>query len=84
MEPRQTAFDCGASALSRTPDACDHYPMNAEELARQLRVNAKSLRALLRLHDLVLGHVKHREYRIDRDTETAIWRHPDVQALLRH
>jgi len=28
--------------------ARDRYPINAEELARQLRVNAKSLRALLR------------------------------------
>ena len=61
----------------------DRYPMNAEELAHQLRVNAKSLRALLRLHDLVPGHVKHDEYRIDRNIETAIWRHPDVQALPR-
>lgn len=57
--------------------------MNAEELARQLRVDAKSLRALLRLHELVPGYVKHKGYRIDRDTEKAIWRHPDVQALLR-
>jgi hypothetical protein len=64
--------------------ALDRYPMNAEELARQLRVNAKSLRVLLRLHDLVPGHVRRKEYRIDRDTGTAIWHHPDVQALPRH
>ena len=64
--------------------ARDRYPMSAEELARQLRVNAKSLRALLRLHDLVPGHVKHTEYRIYRATEKAIWRHEDVQTLPRH
>jgi hypothetical protein len=64
--------------------ARDRYPINAEDLARQLRVNAKSLRALLRLHDLVPGHVKHGEYRIYREAEKAIWRHRDVQALPRH
>jgi hypothetical protein len=64
--------------------ARDRYPINAEQLARQLRVNAKSLRAILRLHDLVPGHVKHGEYRIHREAEKAIWRHRDVQALPRH
>ena len=63
--------------------ARDRYPLNAEELAQQLRVNAKSLRALLRLHDLVPGHVTHKEYRIYREAEKAIWRHPDVQTLPR-
>ena len=63
--------------------ARDRYPINAQELARQLRVNAKSLRALLRLHDLVPGHVKHEEYRIFREAEKAIWRHVDVQSLRR-
>jgi hypothetical protein len=63
--------------------APDRYPINAEELARRLRVNAKSLRVLLRKRDLVPGHVKHTEYRIYRDAERAIWRHPDVQGLLR-
>ena len=53
--------------------ARDRYPINAQELARQLRVNAKSLRALLRLHDLVPGHVKHKEYRIYREAEKAIF-----------
>jgi DNA-binding transcriptional MerR regulator len=61
----------------------DRHPINAEELARQLRVSATSLRALLRQYDLVPGHVKHREYRIYREAETAIWRHPDVQTLPR-
>jgi DNA-binding transcriptional MerR regulator len=64
--------------------ARDRYPMNAEELARQLRVNAKSLRALLRLHNLVPGHVQHKEYRIYQEGERAIWRNADVQALPRH
>ena len=58
--------------------APDHYPINAEELARKLRVNAKSLRALIRLHDLVPGHVKHKEYRIYQEAETAVGRHLDV------
>jgi hypothetical protein len=85
VEQRQTAFICGASALKGAVPmpAPDRYPINAEELARQLRVNATSLRALIRQHDLVRGHVKHREYRIYRETKKAIWRHPDVQTLPR-
>jgi hypothetical protein len=63
--------------------ARDHYPINAVELDRQLRVNTKSLRALLRLHDPVPGHIKHSEYRIYREAEKAISRHPDVQMLPR-
>jgi hypothetical protein len=59
------------------------YPINAAELAGKLRVNAKSLRALLRLHNLVPGHRKHKEYRISRAAEIAIWHHADVQALAR-
>ena len=61
----------------------DRYPINATELARKLRVNAKSLRALLRLHDLVPGQMGDREYRITQAIETAIWRHPAVQTLRR-
>jgi DNA-binding transcriptional MerR regulator len=64
--------------------APDHYPINAEELARKLRVNAKSLRALIRLHDLVPGHVEHKEYRIYQEAETGIWRHLDVHGLPRN
>jgi DNA-binding transcriptional MerR regulator len=64
--------------------APDHYPINAEELARKLRVNAKPLRALIRLHNLVPGHVKHKEYRIYQEAETAIWRHLDVHGLPRN
>jgi hypothetical protein len=63
--------------------ARDHYPVNAAELARQLRVNAKSLRASLRLHDLVPGHIKHSEHRIYREAEKATWRHSNVQILPR-
>jgi len=59
------------------------YPINAEELARKLRVNPKSLRALIRLHNLAPGHVKHREYRIDQNAESAIWRDLNVQRLPR-
>ncbi len=59
------------------------YPINAKELAAKLRVNTRSLRALLRLHHIVPGHVKHEEYRISQDAETLIWRHPDVQMLPR-
>ena len=59
------------------------YPINGAELADKLRVNAKSLRALIRRHDLVPGHVKHMEYRIYQEAEKAIWRHPDVQTLPR-
>ena len=61
----------------------DRHPMNAEQLARQLRVNPKSLRAVLRRQDLVPRHVDCKEYRIYQEAERAIWRHPDVQALLR-
>ena len=61
----------------------DRYPINATELARKLRVNAKSLRAVLRLHNLVPGQVGDKEYRITQTVETAIWRHPDVQTLPR-
>jgi hypothetical protein len=61
----------------------DHYPINAEELARKLRVNTKSLQALLRMRHLVTGHVKDTPYRISQTNETAIWRHPDVQRLPR-
>jgi hypothetical protein len=61
----------------------DRYPINATELARKLRVNAKSLRALLRLHKLVPGQLGDKEYRISQAVETAIWRHPDVQTLPR-
>jgi hypothetical protein len=61
----------------------DRYPINGKELARQLHVNAKSLRALIRLHDLVPGHVKNTEYRIYQEAEKEIWRHPDVQMLPR-
>ena len=63
--------------------APDQYPINAEELAQKLRVNVKSLRALIRLHNLVPGHVKHREYRIYQNAESVIWRHPAVQVLRR-
>ena len=63
--------------------APDRYPINAKELSRKLRVNAKSLRALLRLHDLVPGHLKHREYRIHQKAESAIWRDLHVQRLPR-
>ncbi len=61
----------------------DRYPINATELARKLRVNAKSLRTVLRLHNLVPGQVGDKEYRITQAVETAIWRHPDVQTLPR-
>jgi hypothetical protein len=63
--------------------APDQYPINAAELARKLRVNAKSVRALLRLHDLVPGHVKHKEYRISQNAESAVWRDLNVQRLPR-
>jgi hypothetical protein len=66
-----------------TMPAPDRYPINAEELARQLRVDVESLRVVIRQHDLVPGHVKRQEYRIDRKTKMAIWRHPDVQTLPR-
>jgi DNA-binding transcriptional MerR regulator len=59
------------------------YPVNGAELAKRLRVNAKSLRSLIRLHNLVPGHLKHKEYRIFQDAETVIWHHVDVQALSR-
>jgi hypothetical protein len=59
------------------------YPINGAELAEKLRVNAKSLRALIRLHNLVPGHLKHKEYRISQAAETLIWYHADVQALSR-
>ncbi len=61
----------------------DHSPINAQECAGKLRVNAKSLRALLRLHDIVPGRAKHEEYRISQDVETVIWHHQDVQMLPR-
>jgi hypothetical protein len=61
----------------------DQYPINATELARKLRVNGKSLRELLRLHNLVPGQAGDKEYRITQAAETAIWRHPDVQTLPR-
>jgi len=61
----------------------DRYPINATELARKLRVNATSLRALLRRHNLVPGQPGDREYRITQAVETAIWRHPAVQTLPR-
>jgi hypothetical protein len=81
VEPRQTALAAGPAHHGDTLPVA--YPVNGAELAKRLRVNAKSLRSLIRLHNLVPGHLKHKEYRIFQDAETVIWHHVDVQALSR-
>jgi hypothetical protein len=60
----------------------DLYPISAAELARRLAVDGKRLRDVLRAHpDLVPGHPPNEHYRIDREAEQAIRRHPEIQVL---
>lgn len=59
------------------------YPITAEELAAKLGVDGRSLRALIRDHDLVPGHAKNAHYRIYPDVETEIAAHQAVQGLPR-
>lgn len=60
------------------------YPLNGEEFAAKHRVEGLPLRNMLRRHpDLVDGHEKWEDYRIDRDAEARILAHPEFQALPR-
>ncbi len=70
------------AVVSFDPDGYE----NAEQLARVLRVNGRSLRAILRASKLVPGHEEPdgSHYRIVREVAEQIARDPHVLALPRH
>jgi hypothetical protein len=55
--------------------------MTAPELARELRVDAKRLRQVIRDHRLVPDHQHGKRYRLDADEVARIRGHPAVRAL---
>jgi hypothetical protein len=56
--------------------------LNGRELADRLGVNAKSLRAVIRKHDLVPSHQRGEHYRLDADEQDRIAAHPAVRRLV--
>ena len=60
----------------------DHYPMNAEELARSLGLrNGKRLRQVIRENDLMPRHHRGERYEIHADDAARIARDPDAKRL---
>ena len=57
--------------------------IRAPELARQLRVDPKELRAAIRKHGLVPDHEHGKHYRLDDEDVARIVRHPAVRGLAR-
>ena len=55
--------------------------MRAPELARQLRVDPKQLRAAIRKHALAPDHEHRKHYRLSPEDVTRIKDHPSVRGL---